>query len=235
MKLRGIQDDFVMSLNGRNWIEMLTDLASQLEMPRGPALHPGANLWLEAFDCSPSMSELERLVWLLELHNMKLEGWTHGIGSDRSSSEGTQRDPSLTPSTEIAPRGSRVKGQAEDVTPSPDRDLSEGALISRTLRSGQVVHYAGTVIILGDVNPGAVVVAEGNVIVWGRLRGVVHAGASGDAKAFVGALELAPSELRIGGHVARAPDANRGLSGGAELARMRSGRIVIEDWDDSHV
>jgi septum site-determining protein MinC len=76
-------------------------------------------------------------------------------------------------------------------------------VIKRTVRSGQVIKHAGTIVILGDVNPGAELIAEGNVIVWGKLRGVVHAGASGDANATVGALSLAPTQLRIGTLIAR--------------------------------
>jgi septum site-determining protein MinC len=50
---------------------------------------------------------------------------------------------------------------------------------------------------MGDVNPGAEIVAEGNVIIWGRLRGMVHAGAKGNAKAVICALDLSPTQLRI--------------------------------------
>ena len=50
--------------------------------------------------------------------------------------------------------------------------------VKRTVRSGVRLEYEGNVVVLGDVNPGAEVVAGGSVVVWGRLRGVVHAGAA---------------------------------------------------------
>lgn len=74
----------------------------------------------------------------------------------------------------------------------------ENAIIyTHTLRSGVKVHYAGSVIVIGDVNPGAEIEAQGNVVVWGCVRGVVAAGAAGDESATICALELKPLQLRI--------------------------------------
>jgi septum site-determining protein MinC len=236
MELRGTQDNLVVALNGGNWTEMLADLASQLERARGTASHVGAHVWLDAADCPPSMAELEQLVWLLEMHDMKLEWWKETDKNGKHTKAWVETESTLMAKAETVPSETRLDEQVESSPPHQEQNLlSEAALVPRTLRSGQTVRYAGTVVVFGDVNPGAVVVAEGNVIVWGKLRGVVHAGAAGDARAVVGALELAPSQLRIGGHVARAPDANRGLSGGAEQATVRNGSIVIEDWDDGKV
>ncbi|HEX7008861.1 MAG TPA: septum site-determining protein MinC, partial [Phycisphaeraceae bacterium] len=76
-------------------------------------------------------------------------------------------------------------------------ERGEAALVQRTLRSGQVVRHQGHLTVLGDVNPGAEVIAGGSVVVWGRVRGTVHAGALGDRSAQICALELAPTQLRI--------------------------------------
>jgi septum site-determining protein MinC len=103
-----------------------------------------------------------------------------------------------------------------------------GVLIRRTLRSGAQVHSPGHITIIGDVNPGAEVVAGGNVVVWGRLRGLVHAGANGDESAIVCAMDLAPTQLRIAGHIA-IPPAERGQAG-PEIALVREGQVVAENW-----
>jgi septum site-determining protein MinC len=58
---------------------------------------------------------------------------------------------------------------------------------------------------LGDVNPGGSVVAAGDILVWGRLRGIAHAGAKGNSNCRIMALEMQPTQLRIAGYVARAP------------------------------
>jgi len=55
--------------------------------------------------------------------------------------------------------------------------------INKTLRSGTRVEFPGHVVVLGDVNPGAEIVAVGSIIIWGRLRGAVHAGSNGDGSA----------------------------------------------------
>lgn len=106
-------------------------------------------------------------------------------------------------------------------------------LVQRTLRSGQSVSYNGNIVIVGDVNPGAEVVAQGNVVVMGYLRGVVHAGAGGDETAAVYAYGLQPTQLRIAGHITRAPDEDETSETGPEVARIRNGSVVIEAFQAS--
>ncbi|MEB3321549.1 MAG: septum site-determining protein MinC [Synechococcaceae cyanobacterium] len=96
-----------------------------------------------------------------------------------------------------------------------------------TLRSGDHLQGEGTVLLLGDVNPGARISAGGHVLVWGRLRGVAHAGRWGDTRARIVALQLQPLQLRIGSAVARGPD-ERPPEGLAEEARLVKGEITIE-------
>ena len=107
---------------------------------------------------------------------------------------------------------------------------SEGLFVRRTLRSGQVLRYPGSVVILGDVNAGAEVIAEGDVIVWGSLRGMVHAGASGDETATVCALHLAPTQLRLAGHIARSPGNRPRLLDVPEIASIKEDKIVVDEW-----
>lgn len=95
-----------------------------------------------------------------------------------------------------------------------------------TLRSGDLLETAGSVLVLGDVNPGAQVVAGGHVLVWGTLRGVAHAGSGGDQTARIVALQLRPLQLRIATAVARGP-ADLPLAGLAEQAELMDGTIAI--------
>lgn len=124
--------------------------------------------------------------------------------------------------------------------PAPAAERSDAALpadgaliVHRTLRSGQRVAAAGTVVVLGDVNAGAEVLAGGSVIVWGRLRGIVEAGLDDAAwdphPPVVCALDLAPTQLRIGPALARAPE-DPGRVPVPEVARVQEGRIVVEVW-----
>lgn len=84
--------------------------------------------------------------------------------------------------------------------------LAEPLYLQTTLRSGGDIRHNGTVIILGDLNPGSSVVADGDILVWGRLRGVAHAGAQGNARCLILALQMEPTQIRIADFVARVPE-----------------------------
>ena len=123
----------------------------------------------------------------------------------------------------------RVPQDAPSAESLSHRDLP-GIVVRRTLRAGQEVKYAGHVTIVGDVNPGAEVVAGGDLIVWGKLRGKVYAGALGDDTAIVCALQLAPSQIRIGSLIAQPPDRAR-TPKIPEMASVQEGTIIVERWD----
>jgi septum site-determining protein MinC len=84
--------------------------------------------------------------------------------------------------------------------------LAEPLYMEMTIRSGVEIRHPGTVIVLGDINPGGSVVADADIIVWGRLRGVAHAGATGNKDCLIMALQMEPTQLRIADAVARAPE-----------------------------
>lgn len=118
-------------------------------------------------------------------------------------------------------------GAATDGLPKCDT-----ALLQRTLRSGQRVRFDGNVLVLGDVNPGAEIIAAGSVVVMGALRGVVHAGADGDDLATVVALSLLPTQIRIASCITRPPDGTeRPESCWPEQASLRDGEVVIEKYE----
>ncbi len=96
-----------------------------------------------------------------------------------------------------------------------------------TLRSGETLEVQGDVLLLGDVNPGAHISASGHVMVWGRLRGVAHAGKEGNKQATITALQLRPLQLRISEVIARGPE-EKPEEGLAEEASLEKGIIVIK-------
>ncbi|MCI0399639.1 MAG: septum site-determining protein MinC [Chloroflexi bacterium] len=104
-----------------------------------------------------------------------------------------------------------------------------GLLLKETLRSGRSVYHEGHVVVIGDVNPGAEIIAGGDVVVWGKLRGLVHAGALGNTGAVICALELIPTQLRIADHIAISPPEQR-RQPVPEMVCLRNGRIVAEAW-----
>ena len=102
--------------------------------------------------------------------------------------------------------------------------------LRRTLRSGQRVDYQGNVVIMGDVNAGAMVTCTGDIIVLGSLRGLAHAGAAGNEQAIVMAFRLEPTQLRIAHHISRAPDEAGPRPDGPEIARVKNDMILIEAY-----
>ena len=116
--------------------------------------------------------------------------------------------------------------------PSVYTGIDEGMtkFFNTTIRSGQVVEYEGNIVIIGDVNPGALIKAWGNIIILGKLRGVAHAGANGNENAYVAADILQPTQLRIGDIIARKPDGEFLASEMPEVARVYSGEVVIESY-----
>ncbi|MBX9669404.1 MAG: septum site-determining protein MinC [Candidatus Obscuribacterales bacterium] len=113
---------------------------------------------------------------------------------------------------------------------TPARGGPTTLYLRQTLRSGQTVSHKGHLVIIGDINPGAEVMADGDITVWGCLRGVAHAGIGGNTNAEIRALKLQPIQIRIAHAIARAPDRPRvsySQTTGPETARMVDGKIKV--------
>lgn len=102
---------------------------------------------------------------------------------------------------------------------------AKSVFLAHTLRSGQRIECEGDIVVLGDVNDGAEVIAGGSIAVMGTLRGLAHAGAMGRADVVVAANVLAPKQLRISGKIAVFP-ADAGGEG-PKIAEYKQGSIVI--------
>lgn len=99
--------------------------------------------------------------------------------------------------------------------------------IQRTVRNGQLINHPGTVVVLGDVNPGSEIVAGGDIIIYGSCRGIVQAGVPDYQEATITATKLMATQIRIAHIVARSPD-NREVPEHAERAMIQDGKILIE-------
>ncbi len=78
-----------------------------------------------------------------------------------------------------------------------EMDVSETKYVQYSLRSGQIEEYSGSLVIIGDVNAGAEVIAGGNIAILGALRGLAHAGAGGNTNAIICANYIEPTQIRI--------------------------------------
>lgn len=103
---------------------------------------------------------------------------------------------------------------------------AKSVFVSQTLRSGQRIECEGDIVVLGDVNDGAEVIAGGNIAVMGALRGLAHAGATGRSDVVVAANSLMPKQLRISGKIAMFPKDEQ--INVAQMAQYKHGSIVIK-------
>lgn len=101
--------------------------------------------------------------------------------------------------------------------------------VEKTLRAGYKIETRCHVVVMGDVNPGAEIISAGNIIVWGRLSGSVHAGADGNKNAKVLALDLEATSLQIA-QIAAAPIVKKRKKQ-PEVAYILENEIIIEGWD----
>lgn len=104
-----------------------------------------------------------------------------------------------------------------------------GQFYKGNLRSGQVLESETSIIVIGDINPGARIVSKGNIIVLGSLKGSVFAGAAGNTNSFVVALDMNPVQIRIADTIARSPDKpEKSLNKETKIAFLEDGNIYIE-------
>ncbi|MDF2606726.1 MAG: septum site-determining protein MinC [Bacillales bacterium] len=100
----------------------------------------------------------------------------------------------------------------------------------RIVRSGQVIESEGDLLLIGDVNPGGKLVAAGNIFVLGNLRGIAHAGASGDRQAVVVATNMDPMQIYINDLYSRAPEKDSGSDGfNFDFAYVNSENKIVID------
>ena len=113
----------------------------------------------------------------------------------------------------------------QSATSEQRRPMQAPLYLQTTIRSGVEIQHPGTVVVYGDVNPGGSIVADGDILVWGRLRGNVYAGAQDDDRCLIMALHMEPTQIRIGNSVARGPDSPP--LGDAEVAYVAADGIRI--------
>jgi septum site-determining protein MinC len=218
VQIKGIREGLLVIAGDGDWEEVRGSLLDELDRQSGflkgarVALDVGSHV-LKAVDLGAlrdALSEREVILWAVLSNSLTTEQTAQTLG--------------------LATRLSKPRLERE--TRPLDTSVQSGekaVLVRRTLRSGYSLQFPGHVVVIGDVNPGAEVIASGDVLVWGRLRGMVHAGAEGNEDAIVCALDLIPTQLRIAGQIAITPQ-RRGKPQ-PEMARLKDGQVVAEAWN----
>jgi septum site-determining protein MinC len=222
VNIKGQADGLVIQLSETaEWQQVLAQLAARID--EKAVFFAGAEVTLDLAERPVPRYDLSSLKALLDRRGLILKVVTSGSQ--------TTRDSALALDLRAgAPSQSGSSPLSDDTVPfDPEEEGVQGVLVRRTLRSGRAVHSEGHVVVIGDVNPGAKVIAAGDVIIWGTLRGMAHAGAYGDESAIVCALQMLPAQLRIAGHIATSPEGAVQMVR-PEMASVRDQHIVVEAW-----
>ena len=219
IRIKGIRDGLLVSLPEGEWEQQSSALLTQIDDQQ--AFFRGARLALDVGSQVIRVNEMVELRDQLSERNVAL--WA--VISESPMTEQTAQLLGLA--TRIS------KPRPEDLPSLDARNIPEGTalFVPRTVRSGTRIEYPGPVVVLGDVNPGAEIEAEGSIIVWGHLRGAVHAGAAGNKESIVCALLMAPMRLEIADLTLERSDTDE--TEGPGVALIREQGIVIEAWQSS--
>ncbi len=218
VQIKGIRDGLLASFVDASWDEQRLALLTQID--DRPAFFQGARL---AMDVGTQALKVNDLVDLRDhLSERGISLWA--VVSESPTTEHTSQ--LLGFATRISKPRPEENKQFADIS-------DETALfVNKTVRSGTRIEFPGNVVVIGDVNPGAEIVADGNVIVWGRVRGMIHAGARGDRNAFICALDLSATQLRIADEVSATLKPQKDPQ--PEIASINSeGRLQAEAWKTS--
>ena len=216
IEVKGIKNGLLIELKDGDWSEQVQVLIDQIDQNQG--FFKSARLVLDVGERALKPPDLSSLRNLLSDREIKLKAvLSTSLVTERAAQDlGMEiKIDQTSPVRENEPINTVIGGE-------------EAVFLQRTLRSGHKVEYPGHIVVLGDVNPGAELIAGGSIIVWGKLRGVVHAGASGDESAVVCSLDLYPSQLRIADKITVSPP--RKGKARPEIARLEDGQITADLW-----
>jgi septum site-determining protein MinC len=218
VQIKGLRDGLLVSLLDASWEDQQSALLAQMDQQ--PSFFQGARLALDVGTQILHVNEMVELRDRLSERNVVL--WA--IVSDSPTTEQT---------AQLLGLATRISKPRPEETRFASKDLDDetALFINKTIRSGTRIEFPGHVVVLGDVNPGAEIIAEGNIIIWGKLRGAVHAGSKGDESVRVCALDFSPMQLKIAEEAISIQQENQILD--PVIVFIRDHKVIIESWRPS--
>ena len=227
--IKGTRNGLLLTLEPETpFSELLSALAERLA--EAPSFFRGASLSLDTSHRMLRVSERIQLEKLLAHYQMSVTPLEQLTTVSKENAIETISSPDAGTPITTRPLGEEISSiQPRQSMQRDARESVDTLFLRRTVRSGQAIHHDSTIVVLGDVNPGAEVVAGGDIIVWGVLRGMVHAGYPDNDAACICALQLAPVQVRIAHLLSRPPEGSD-IQSLPEVATIRNERIVVEMW-----
>jgi septum site-determining protein MinC len=121
-----------------------------------------------------------------------------------------------------------IRLRQRDLDRSWYQHSSDMLMLTGRVRSGQKISARKHLLIMGDVNPGGEVIAGGDILVLGILRGTAWAGQRGNTDSIIFALDFKPTQIQIAGYVAAGTSESSGKY--PEFAHVEDGTIIVEDY-----
>lgn len=234
LNIKGIREGLLITVPADGTFEVVC-AQLQTELAQNGAFFQGSRVAMQVGARPLNKAQLLQLQRLFMENHLEL--WA--ILADDAATRAVVRDQELAirlagSNTDLDGNALQVKSERQSNGQAITHDQAAAGqgvlLLKETLRSGRSIYHEGHVVIIGDVNPGAEVIAGGDVLVWGRLRGLVHAGALGDDTAVICALDLNPTQLRIAAQIAIAPH-EPGRTPQPEQVSIKEGQIIAERWN----
>jgi septum site-determining protein MinC len=218
--IKGINDGLLVTLGEGDWPVLRENLLRNIE--ERAAFFQGARLTLDVGSHAIKAADMGELRDRLGNFGITLAAVLGNSGTTEKTALMLGIATQIQSTRRAAPTNSNPVEEPAVVT------NETAVFVQKTLRSGTKIENSGTVVVLGDVNPGAEIIAGGNVIIWGRMRGTAQAGNNGNDKAIICALELSPMSLRIAG--ATLEGKTRKAKTGPEYASLVAGMVIIQPW-----
>jgi septum site-determining protein MinC len=216
IKIKGIREGLLVNIENGDWDARFEEIMSSVRQKE--SFFKGAKICLDVNDTQLRVKQITQL-------RDKLSTLDVTLWAILSKSETTINN-ARTLGLETSLLGKKGTGETNKQS---EGSGEKAVLINKTLRAGYKVESRDHVVIIGDVNPGAEIVSAGNIIVWGKLKGSALAGVEGDLKAVICAMELRPTQLRIGDKVFP-PQQKKGKTF-PEVAFIGNDECKIEIWN----
>jgi septum site-determining protein MinC len=215
VQIKGIRDGLLATFVEAAWEDQCIALLAQID--ERPTFFQGARLAINVGSQILKVNDMVGLRDQLSERNVSL--WAV-VGES----------PTTEQTSQLLGLATRISKPRPEEQVHADAVAEDTALfVNKTLRSGKRIEFPGHVVVMGDVNAGAEIIADGNVVVWGRVRGMIHAGAKGDRSATICALDLSATQLRIADEVSATLKPQKDPK--PEVASINEeGRLQAELW-----
>lgn len=149
------------------------------------------------------------------------------IQSVHTLSQFQHHEPEKTPSETVA-EPEKTEPEAIAVIETVSVPPVENKVITQPVRSGQRIYAKGDLTVLAAVNPGAELMAEGNIHVYAPLRGRALAGVQGNTQSCIFCSDLQAELISIAGVYRLNDDLDKNLRGSLVQVYLHNQALLVK-------